>query len=87
VKVYLKRKGSMLYSKSDYVGTKYDLGYSTDWDKQDESTIDIEHYECGVRAYEHRRPTPAATCSTWTSMSSTTHRLRRPPASGVREAP
>jgi ribonuclease J len=52
VKVYLKRKGSMLYSKSDYVGTKYDLGYSTDWDKQDESTIDIEHYECGVRAYD-----------------------------------
>ena len=52
VKVYLKRKGSMLYSMSDYVGTKYDLGYSTDWDRKDYSTIDTQHYECGVRAYE-----------------------------------
>jgi ribonuclease J len=52
VKVYLKRKGSMLYSMSDYVGTKYDLGYSADWDKKDCSTIDTQHYECGVRAYD-----------------------------------
>ncbi|MBM3142102.1 MAG: MBL fold metallo-hydrolase [Chloroflexi bacterium] len=28
VKVYLKRKGSMLYSKADYVKSKYDAGYS-----------------------------------------------------------
>ena len=52
VKVYLKRKGSMLYSQSDYVGTKYDLGYSTEWDKSDCSTIHTEHYDCGVRAYD-----------------------------------
>ena len=52
VKVYLKRKVSMLYSKSDYVGTKYDLGYSTEWDRKDCSTIHTEHYECGVRAYD-----------------------------------
>jgi ribonuclease J len=52
VKVYLKRKVSMLYSPSDYVGTKYDLGYATEWDKKDCSTIDKEHYECGVRAYD-----------------------------------
>jgi ribonuclease J len=52
VKVYLKRKGSMLYSMSDYVATKYDLGYSAEWDKKDCSTIHAEHYECGVRAYD-----------------------------------
>ena len=52
VKVYLKRKSSMLYSMSDYVGTKYDLGYSAEWDKKDCSTIHAEHYECGVRAYD-----------------------------------
>jgi len=52
VKVYLKRKSSMLYSMSDYVGTKYDLGYSAEWDKKDGSTIHAEHYECGVRAYD-----------------------------------
>ena len=52
VKVYLKRKGSMLYSMNDYVGSKYDLGYSAEWDKKDCSTIHTEHYECGVRAYD-----------------------------------
>jgi ribonuclease J len=52
VKVYLKRKGSMLYSKSDYVGSKYDMGYSTEWDRKNASTIRTEHYESGVRAYD-----------------------------------
>lgn len=52
VRVYLKRKDSMLYSKGDYVGTKYDMGYATKWDKTDSSTIRTEHYDSGVRAYQ-----------------------------------
>ncbi len=52
VKVYLKRKGSMLYSQNDYVGTKYDMGCSVQWDKKDPCTIRTEHYESGVRAYD-----------------------------------
>ena len=52
VRVYLKRKGSMLYSKSDYVGSKYDMGCSAEWDRKDVSTIRTEHYESGVRAYD-----------------------------------
>jgi ribonuclease J len=57
-KVYLGRKMSLLYSKGDYVNTKYDIGYSVKWDKEDPSTIRTEHFESGVRAYEiQRRPT------------------------------
>jgi ribonuclease J len=52
VRVYLKRKESMLYSKGDYVGTKYDMGYAAKWDKKDSSTLRTEHYDSGVRAYQ-----------------------------------
>ncbi|MGQ9572199.1 MAG: MBL fold metallo-hydrolase RNA specificity domain-containing protein [Dehalococcoidia bacterium] len=52
VQVYLKRKESMLYSKGDYVNTKYDMGYSAEWAKSDPSTIRTEHYESGARAYD-----------------------------------
>ena len=52
VRVYLKRKASMLYSKGDYVGTKYDMGYAAEWDKKDSSTLRTEHFDSGVRAYQ-----------------------------------
>jgi ribonuclease J len=52
VRVYLKRKDSMLYSKSDYVRSKYDMGYSAEWDRKNALTIRTEHYESGVRAYD-----------------------------------
>jgi ribonuclease J len=52
VKVYLKRKDSMLYSKSDYVSSKYDIGYSVDWDRKEPDTINLEHFTSGVRAYQ-----------------------------------
>lgn len=52
VGVYLKRKESMLYSKGDYVNTKYDMGYAAKWDKKDSSTLRTEHYDSGVRAYQ-----------------------------------
>ncbi len=52
VRVYVKRKESMLYSKGDYVGSKYDMGYAAKWDKKDSSTIRTEHYDSGVRAYQ-----------------------------------
>jgi hypothetical protein len=59
VKVYLKRKGSMLYSKGDYVQSKYDAGYRVDWDLRDPSSIDLEHFHNGIRAY-HIRENPSA---------------------------
>lgn len=52
VRVYLKRKESMLYSKGDYVGTKHNMGYAAKWDKKDPSTLRTEHYDSGVRAYQ-----------------------------------
>lgn len=54
VKVYLRRKYGMLYSKSDYVNTKYDLCYSVKWDRKDPSTISEVHFKNGVRAYQIR---------------------------------
>jgi ribonuclease J len=51
VSVYLPRKDSMLYAKSDYSHTKHALGYSVDWK---EGEIRTEHYENGVRAYDLR---------------------------------
>ena len=52
VKVYFKRKDGMLYSKSDYTNSKYDIGYSAAWENKNPDTIDLEHFENGVRAYE-----------------------------------
>jgi ribonuclease J len=52
VRVYLKRKQNMLYSKGDYVNSKCDAGYSVDWDKSDPSTVDLEHFTNGIRAYQ-----------------------------------
>ncbi len=52
VKVYVERKGGMLYSKADYVNSKYDIGYGVQWDKKDPDSIDVEHLENGVRAYQ-----------------------------------
>jgi ribonuclease J len=51
VSVYLPRKDSMLYSKSDYTHAKHALGYSVDWK---EGEIRTDHYENGVRAYDLR---------------------------------
>lgn len=52
VRVYVERKGGMLYSKADYVSSKYDIGYSVAWDRKDPDSIDVEHLEHGVRAYQ-----------------------------------
>ena len=52
VRVYLKRKQNMLYSKGDYVSSKYDAGYSVDWDRGDPSTVNLEHFTNGIRAYQ-----------------------------------
>ena len=52
VGVYLQRVNSMLYSRGDYVNTKYDLGYSVSWDRKDPASIDTRHHENGVRAYQ-----------------------------------
>jgi len=52
VRVYVERKGGMLYSKADYVNSKYDIGYSAEWDKKDPDSIDVGHLEHGVRAYQ-----------------------------------
>lgn len=54
IQVYLKRKGSMLYSEGDYVLTKYDAGYSVTWDKTDPSTIDLSHYNHRITALKIR---------------------------------
>ncbi|MFQ5891463.1 MAG: MBL fold metallo-hydrolase RNA specificity domain-containing protein [Candidatus Methanofastidiosia archaeon] len=54
VKVYLRRKEKMLYSKSDYTKSKHDMGYSVEWDKKDPSTISTVHYDHGIRAYDIR---------------------------------
>jgi len=51
VRVYLKRKERMLYSKGDYVKSKYDAGYSVDWKEK----IDLEHFNEGIRAYQIKR--------------------------------
>ncbi len=55
VKVYLKRKQNMIYSKGDYVNSKYDAGYNANWDKADPSTINLEHFTNGIRAYQIKR--------------------------------
>lgn len=47
VKVFLKRKGSCLYSPADYTGYKHEVGYEIDW-KNNEP--DLEHYENGIIA-------------------------------------
>jgi ribonuclease J len=52
VRVYLKRKQNMIYSKGDYVNSKYDAGYSVDWDRATPSTINLEHFNNGIRAYQ-----------------------------------
>ena len=46
-KVFLKRKGSCLYSPGDYNKTLYDLGFSADWQSEKE---DWTHYENGLTA-------------------------------------
>ncbi|MFO8109385.1 MAG: MBL fold metallo-hydrolase [Thermoplasmata archaeon] len=47
VKVFLKRKGSALYSPADYSRSKYEYGYSVD--KED---LDSSHYENGLTALD-----------------------------------
>ena len=51
VRVYLKRKDKMLYSKADYVKSKCDAGYSVDWKEK----IDLTHFNEGIRAYHIKR--------------------------------
>ncbi|HDM66943.1 MAG TPA: hypothetical protein ENG62_00965, partial [Thermoplasmatales archaeon] len=52
VKVFLKRKGSCLYSPMDYSKTLYELGFSANWNKEPE---DWSHYEEGLTAEEIKK--------------------------------
>jgi ribonuclease J len=45
----------MLYSKADYVSSKHDAGYSVEWDRGDPSSVCLEHFDSGIRAYEIRQ--------------------------------
>jgi ribonuclease J len=49
VRVFLKRKGSCLYSPSDYSGYKHEFGFSVD---KKSWTQDASHYENGVTAQD-----------------------------------
>ena len=51
VRVFLKRKGSCLYSPADYVLSKYEVGLSVDW----ETDIDCRHYENGIVAADIKK--------------------------------
>jgi ribonuclease J len=51
VKVFLKRKGSCLYSPADYVLSKYEIGLSVDWDVN----IDCRHYDNGIVAADIKK--------------------------------
>jgi len=55
VKVFLKRKGSVLYSPSDYSRSKYELGIFAAWDKDNESDKALIHYENGIVAEDIKR--------------------------------
>jgi ribonuclease J len=48
VKVFLKRKGSCLYSPGDYTNSKYEFGLSVDW----EIDIDSTHYDNALTALD-----------------------------------
>ena len=50
VKVFLKRKGSCLYSPGDYTGTKHELGFTPK-----EKYPDITHYEHGLLAEDIKK--------------------------------
>jgi len=51
VKVFLKRKGSCLYSPADYANSKYELGYSIDF----KQNMDTTHYQNGLVAADIRK--------------------------------
>lgn len=67
VRVYLRRKGSLLYSPQDYA--KHELGYRSEWSKEDakaaigyltsedgiEAPPTLAHYNSGVRADQVRK--------------------------------
>lgn len=55
VRVYLKRKDKMLYSKADYSRSKYEAGYSVEWDRSNRETIDLTHFKNGARAYQIKK--------------------------------
>jgi ribonuclease J len=46
VKIFLKRKGSCLYSPADYINTKHELGFL----KNKDDKFDLTHYENGITA-------------------------------------
>jgi len=48
VKVFLKRKGSCLYSPGDYTTSKYEFGLSVDWERN----IDSTHYDNALTALD-----------------------------------
>ena len=48
VRIFLKRKGSCLYSPSDYMNTKHELGFL----KNKDDKYDMTHYENGITADE-----------------------------------
>jgi ribonuclease J len=51
VKVFLKRKGSCLYSPGDYTSSKYEFGLSVDW----ETNIDSTHYDNALTALDIKK--------------------------------
>ncbi|HID73547.1 MAG TPA: MBL fold metallo-hydrolase [Thermoplasmata archaeon] len=52
LRVYLPRKGSMIYTPSDYVNDKYLAGYSLNWKNE---KPDMTHLNDGIRAYHIAR--------------------------------
>lgn len=51
VRVFLKRKGSCLYSPADYSNSKYEYGLSTDWKVDKDST----HYDNALTALDIKK--------------------------------
>lgn len=51
VKVFLKRKGSCLYSPGDYSSSKYEYGLSVDWKEDKDST----HYDAALTALDIKK--------------------------------
>jgi len=51
IKVFLKRKGSCLYSPGDYSSSKYEYGLSVDWKEDKDST----HYDTALTALDIKK--------------------------------
>jgi ribonuclease J len=55
VKVYLRRRDKLMYSKADYTKTKYDLGYHVRWKKSMSDPDYTIHYSNSVTAVDIRK--------------------------------